>query len=109
LAATTANSRLATEDVETVVDVTREDDAGTSTDETAEMADTPLPASLTATFTIKPPDSFDFFKTHECEKWIRRFECFRLASKLNESSDANQVKTLVYCMGDEADLTSMRL
>lgn len=56
-----------------------------------------------ATFTIKPPEPFDFTKPHEWEKWIRRFECFRLASNLNSSSEANQVNKLVYCMRDEAD------
>lgn len=56
-----------------------------------------------ATFSIKPPEPFDFAKPQEWEKWIRRFERFRLASNLNSSSDANQVNTLVYCMGDEAD------
>lgn len=56
-----------------------------------------------ATFTIKPPEAFDFAKPHEWDKWIRRFERFRLASNLNNSSEANQVNTLVYCMGDEAD------
>lgn len=56
-----------------------------------------------ATFTIKPPEPFDFSKPHEWEKWIRRFERFRLASNLNCSSEANQVNTLIYCMGDEAD------
>lgn len=57
----------------------------------------------TATFTIKPPEAFDFAKPHEWQKWIRRFERFRLASNLNNSTEANQVNTLVYCMGDEAD------
>lgn len=52
-----------------------------------------------ATFTIKPPEPFDFSKPHEWEKWICHFERFRLASNLNNSSDANQVNTLVYCMG----------
>ncbi|KAK7878780.1 hypothetical protein WMY93_030940 [Mugilogobius chulae] len=56
-----------------------------------------------ATFTIKPPEPFDFAKPQEWEKWIRRFERFRVASNLNSSTDANQVNTLVYCMGDEAD------
>ncbi|KAK0156642.1 hypothetical protein N1851_000118 [Merluccius polli] len=56
-----------------------------------------------ATFTIKPPEAFDFAKPHEWEKWIRRFERFRLASNLNSSTEENQMNTLVYCMGDEAD------
>lgn len=39
----------------------------------------------------------------EWERWIRRFERFRLASNLHLSTDATQVNTLIYCMGDEAD------
>ena len=56
-----------------------------------------------ATFNIQPPESFDFSKPQEWDKWIRRFERFRLASNLNASSEENQVNTLIYCMGDEAD------
>ena len=56
-----------------------------------------------ATLTIKPPESFDFMKPQEWHKWIRRFEPFRIASNLDKSSEANQVNTLIYCMGDEAD------
>uniref|UniRef100_A0A8C6LL46 Uncharacterized protein n=1 Tax=Nothobranchius furzeri TaxID=105023 RepID=A0A8C6LL46_NOTFU len=32
-----------------------------------------------------------------------RFERFRVASNLDSSTDVNQVNTLVYCMGDEAN------
>ncbi|KAJ7986631.1 hypothetical protein DPEC_G00341880 [Dallia pectoralis] len=56
-----------------------------------------------ATFTIQPPEAFEFSKPQQWEKWIRRFERFRLASNLHLSSEANQVNTLIYCMGDEAD------
>lgn len=68
-------------------------------DETAQRA----PAGPSATFSIQPPESFDFSKPQEWSKWIRRFERFRLASNLNVSSEENQVNTLIYCMGDEAD------
>ncbi len=57
----------------------------------------------TATFTIQPPEPFDFSKPQEWERWIRRFDRFRLASNLNATSEENQVNTLVYCMGDEAE------
>lgn len=57
----------------------------------------------TATFTINPPDPFDFSRPEELEKWIRWFKRFTLVSNLNSSFDINQVNTLVYCMGDEAD------
>jgi len=56
-----------------------------------------------ATFSIQPPEPFDFSKPHEWTKWIRRFERFRQASNLTASSEENQVNTLIYCMGDEAD------
>lgn len=60
-------------------------------------------ATSSATFSIQPPEPFDFSKPHEWTKWIRRFERFRQASNLASSSDENQVNTLMYCMGDEAD------
>lgn len=62
-----------------------------------------LAARPSATFSIQPPESFDFSKLQEWAKWIRRFERFRLASNLNASSEENQVNTLIYCMGDGAD------
>ena len=68
-------------------------------DEPAAMAQ-PTP---TATFTIQPPEPFDFTKPQDWERWIRRFDRFRLASNLNATSEENQVNTLVYCMGDEAE------
>ena len=57
----------------------------------------------TATFNIQPPEAFDFSKPLEWTRWIRRFERFRQASNLADSSEENQVNTLIYCMGDEAD------
>lgn len=55
------------------------------------------------TFNIQPPEPFDFTKPLDWTKWIRRFERFRLASNLSTNSEENQVNTLIYCMGDEAD------
>ena len=68
-------------------------------DEPADMA----PPTPTATFTIQPPEPFYLTKPQEWERWIRRFDHFRLASNLNATSEENQVNTLVYCMGDEAE------
>lgn len=56
-----------------------------------------------ATFSIQPPEPFNFSKPQEWERWIRRFERFRQASNLHTSSQDNQINTLMYCMGDEAD------
>ena len=76
--------------------------------ESEQLAAAAAPAQRTAagagpcaTFNIQPPESFDFSKPHEWDKWIRRFERFRLASNLNASSEENQVNTLIYCMWDE--------
>ncbi|KAF7645597.1 hypothetical protein LDENG_00201450 [Lucifuga dentata] len=60
-------------------------------------------APPSSTFTIQPPEPFDFSKPQEWEKWIRRFERFWLASNLHTASHDSQINTLVYCMGDEAD------
>ena len=52
---------------------------------------------------LKPPEAFNFRKPHECSKWIKRFEQFRLASGLSGESDTRQVSTLLYCMGEEVE------
>ena len=53
-------------------------------------------------FQVSTPDKFNF-KPEEWGRWIRRFERFRIASKLNGESEEAQVNTLIYSMGDEAD------
>eukprot|EP00795_Rhopilema_esculentum_P016658 gene16658-8096_t len=55
-----------------------------------------------AKFQVSPPAKFTF-KLEEWSKWIRRFERLRLASELNEKDEKNQVNTLFYYMGDDAD------
>lgn len=59
--------------------------------------------SSETTFSIQLRESFDFSKQQEWAKWIRQFERFCLASNLNAGLEENQVNTLIYCMGDEAD------
>lgn len=81
-------------------------DGGAANDAVAQaprLAANPANPPPSATFTIQPPEAFDFSKPQDWERWIRRFERFRLASNLHLSSQANQVNTLIYCMGDEAD------
>lgn len=62
-------------------------------------------------FQIPPPPKFDFTKPEEWPKWIRRFERFRIASSLELQPEENQVNTLIYTMGDEAEdiVTSLRM
>ena len=55
-----------------------------------------------STFQVTPLERFSF-KPKEWSKWIRRFDCFRLASELNKKDEESQVDLLIYSMGDEAD------
>ena len=59
--------------------------------------------SSTASYQIATPESFSFAHPEDWPKWIRRFERFRQASGLATKSEASQVNTLVYTMGDEED------
>ena len=53
---------------------------------------------------LKPPASFNFKKRDEWPQWLKRFEQFRLASGLSEEkSEARQISTLLYCLGEEAE------
>ena len=52
---------------------------------------------------VTPPEPFPFSKPEGWSRWIRRFERFRIASKLNEEEDNAQLNMLLYCMGDRAD------
>ena len=52
---------------------------------------------------VTPPEPFQFHKPADWPRWIRRFDRFRIASKLHEQENDPQVNMLIYCMGDEAD------
>ena len=64
-----------------------------------------------ASFQVQPPESFDFKKPEGWEKWIRRFDRFLQISGLMAKLDQEQIDTLIYCMGDEAEdlLNSLKL
>ena len=55
-----------------------------------------------ANYQVPPPEKFSF-KPEDWTRWIRRFERFRKATGLDQKSGENQVNTLVYSMGEEAD------
>lgn len=78
-------------------------DANNPGEQAPQLAANPANPPPSATFTIQPPEALVFSKPQDWERWIRRFEIFRLASNLHLSSEANQVNTLIYCMGDEAE------
>ncbi len=52
---------------------------------------------------IRPPGQFNFTKPDEWPKWKKRFEQFRSASKLSTEPDTQQINTLLYCLGEEAE------
>ena len=54
-------------------------------------------------YQVTAPEPFNFTHTEEWPRWIRRFKRFRQASGLVEKSEENQVNTLIYSMGDDAD------
>ena len=58
---------------------------------------------MAATFTVAPPEPFNFKCPSEWTKWIRRFERFKSASGLEEKSEERQVNALLYTMGETAD------
>ena len=60
---------------------------------------------------LQPPESFNFQTPDEWPRWRKHFEQFRIASGLGAKSQEQQVNTLLYCLGKEADdvLTSTAL
>ena len=56
-----------------------------------------------ATIRLQQPEPFQFQNPDGWPKWKRRFEQFRVASGLATSSGPQQVPTLLYCLGPEAE------
>ena len=50
-----------------------------------------------------PPASFTFSRPTEWPEWRRRFERYRIATKLDKDEGVVQVNALIYAMGPEAD------
>ena len=55
-----------------------------------------------ANFQVTPPEKFAF-KPEDWPKWIQRLERFRKATGLDKQTGKNQVNTLIYTMGEQAD------
>lgn len=64
-----------------------------------------------ASFTVTSPDPFTFSSPSEWPNWIKRFDRFKSASGLSTKSEPDQINTLVYLMGDQAEdiLASFKL
>ena len=52
---------------------------------------------------FQPPEKFDFKQPDEWPRWLKRFEQFCIASGLSSESQVRQVKTLLYCLGEEGE------
>ena len=50
-------------------------------------------------FQIPLPEKLESKRPEEWQRWIERFECYRIAATLNKNDEAVQVSTLVYAMG----------
>ena len=66
---------------------------------------------MAASSGIQLPEKFNFSRTEDWPKWIRRFERYCRASELNKKDDTLQINTLIYAMGHQAEdiLTSLKL
>ena len=52
---------------------------------------------------LVPPQPFQFKNPDSWSKWKRRFQQYRLVSGLTAQGADQQVSTLLYCMGEEAE------
>ena len=57
-------------------------------------------------YSIQSPKPFNFNNPSQWSKWIRRFERYRLASKLVDESQKNQISTLMYLLGKGGNLAT---
>ena len=56
-----------------------------------------------ATIPLKPPNPSDFKHPDDWQKWKRRFDQYHHASGLASGNEQQQVSTLLYCLGEQAD------
>ena len=47
-------------------------------------------------------EQFDFHSPDDLPRWKKRFEQFRLATGLASESEARQISTLLYCLGEDS-------
>ncbi|GLV44724.1 hypothetical protein CBL_20635, partial [Carabus blaptoides fortunei] len=50
-----------------------------------------------------PIETFNFARSEDWPKWIRRFERFRSVSGLNDKTGTEQIDALIFYMGDQAE------
>ena len=57
----------------------------------------------TYTVTLQPPAAFRFDRPDKWAKWKQCFEQFRQPSGLSVQSEARQVSTLLYTLGEDSE------
>ena len=55
-----------------------------------------------ASYQVPPPEKLNY-KPEEWSRWIKRFERFQKANRLDQKDGKSQVNTLIYLMGEKAD------
>ena len=58
---------------------------------------------MAAAFMQHPPEQFNFDKPKTWKSWPKRFERYRVASKLDDDSEKFLVNQLIYCVRSKAD------
>ena len=53
---------------------------------------------------LQSPETFNFRTPDDWPRWLQRFDQFRVTSGLADAAQAQQVSTLLYCLGEEAEL-----
>ena len=53
---------------------------------------------------LEPSGNFNFREPDSWPRWKARFEQFRIASGLSTGTSTRQVSTLLYCIGEVAEL-----
>ena len=56
-----------------------------------------------ATYQCAAPTQFDFTNPFSWPKWLKYFERFRTASKLDMDTEEHQIGSLIYTMGEQAE------
>ena len=56
-----------------------------------------------AALQLRPPEPFTFRNPDDWHRWRLRFEHFRVTFGLGTSEERQQVSTLLYCIGEEAE------
>ena len=56
-----------------------------------------------ASYQLATPTQFDFTNPSSWPTWLKRFERFRTASKLDADTPEHQIDSLIYTMGEQAE------